>query len=48
MTTEGVGFTLDGEAFSGGPDNPFRGADGRMYVLTLTDGTLSAALVTAP
>ena len=45
MTTEAGGFTLNGEAFTGGPANPVEGEGGRMYVLTLTDGTWSAALV---
>ncbi len=43
MTTEAGGFTLNGEAFAGGADNPVEGEGGRMYVLTLTDGTWSAA-----
>ena len=48
-TTEAGGFTLEGEAFTGGAANPVRGADGRMYVLTLDlDGTWSAALVPNP
>ena len=43
MTTEAGGFTLNGEAFAGGADNPVEGEGGRMYVLTLADGTWSAA-----
>ena len=43
MTTEGGGFTLNSEAFAGGPANPVEGEGGRMYVLTLTDGSWSAA-----
>ena len=45
MTTEAGGYTLDGEAFTGGPDNPVEGTGGRIYVLTLADGTWSAAFV---
>ena len=45
MTTEAGGYTLDGEAFTGGPDNPVEGAGGRTYVLTLADGSWSAAFV---
>ena len=48
MTTEAGGFTLNSEAFTGGAANPVPGADGRMYVLTLADGTWSAALVPEP
>ena len=43
MTTEDGGFTLNGEAFAGGSDSPVEGEGGRMYVLTLADGTWSAA-----
>ena len=43
MTTEAGGFTLNGEAFAGGADNPVEGEGGRMYVLTLADGSWSAA-----
>ena len=43
MTTEAGGFTLNGEAFTGGADAPVEGEGGRMYVLTLADGTWSAA-----
>ena len=43
MTTEAGGFTLDGEAFTGGAESPVEGEGGRTYVLTLADGTWSAA-----
>ena len=43
MTAEGGGFTRDGEAFTGGADNPVEGEGGRMYVLTLAEGTWTAA-----
>ena len=43
MTTEAGGFTLNGEAFAGGADSPVEGEGGRRYVLTLADGTWSAA-----
>ena len=43
MTTEDGGFTLNGEAFAGGAENPVEGEGGRMYVLTLADGMWSAA-----
>ena len=43
MTTEDGGFTLDGEAFTGGAESPVEGEGGRTYVLTLADGTWSAA-----
>ena len=43
MTTEAGGFTLNGEAFTGGADSPVEGEGGRKYVLTLADGTWSAA-----
>ena len=42
MTTEAGGFTLNGEAFTGGADSPVEGEGGRTYVLTLADGTWSA------
>ena len=45
MTAEGGGFTLDGEAFTGGADNPVAGEGGRMYVLTLAEGTWTAAFL---
>lgn len=45
MTAEGGGFTLDGEAFTGGADNPVTGEGGRMYVLTLAEGTWTAAFL---
>ena len=47
MTTEDGGFTLNGEAFAGGSDSPVEGEGGRMYVLTLADGTWSAAFMPA-
>ena len=43
MTTEAGGYTLSGEAFAGGAENPVAGEGGRMYVLTLADGSWSAA-----
>ena len=43
MTTEAGGFTLNGEAFTGGTESPVEGEGGRMYVLTLADGTWTAA-----
>ena len=45
MITEDGDYTLDGEPFTGGADNPVEGAGGRTYVLTLADGTWSAAFV---
>ena len=45
MTTEAGGFTLNGEAFAGGADSPVEGEGGRRYVLTLADGTWSAAFL---
>ena len=45
MTTEAGGFTLNGEAFTGGADAPVEGEGGRMYVLTLADGSWSAAFL---
>ena len=42
MTTEAGGFTLNGEAFTGGAESPVEGEGGRTYVLTLADGTWSA------
>ena len=45
MITEDSDYTLDGEPFTGGPDNPVEGAGGRTYVLTLADGTWAAAFV---
>ena len=45
MTTEAGGFTLNGEAFEGGTDSPVEGEGGRRYVLTLADGTWSAAFL---
>ena len=42
MSTEAGDFTLDGEPFTGGADNPVEGEGGRMYVLTLVEGTWSA------
>ena len=48
MTTEGGGFTLNSEAFAGGTSNPVMGEGGRMYVLTLADGTWSAAFRPEP
>ena len=44
MTTEDDGFTLNGEAFEGGAENPVEGEGGRMYVLTRgEDGMWTAA-----
>ena len=43
MVTEAGDYTLDGEPFTGGADNPVEGDGGRTYVLTLADGTWSAA-----
>ena len=43
MTTADGGFTLDGEAFVGGAENPVEGEGGRRYVLTLAEGTWTAA-----
>lgn len=43
MTTEAGGFTLNGEAFTGGDESPVEGEGGRTYVLTLAEGTWSAA-----
>ena len=48
MTTEDGGFSLDDEVFTGGPDNPVEGEDGRHYVLTLANGTWSARLAPPP
>ncbi len=45
MTTEAGGFTLNGEAFEGGAENPVEGEGGRMYALTLADGAWTAAFV---
>lgn len=46
MTAEGGGFTLNGEAFTGGSDNPVTDEGGRIYVLTLAaDGSWSAAFL---
>ena len=45
MTTADGGFTLDGEAFVGGTENPVEGEGGRRYVLTLTEGTWTAAFL---
>ena len=45
MTTAEGGFTLDGEAFVGGSENPVEGEGGRRYVLTLADGTWTAAFL---
>ena len=38
-------FTLDGEAFAGGAENPVEGEGGRQYVLTLAEGTWTAAFL---
>ena len=43
MMTEDGDYTLDGEPFTGGADNPVEGEGGRTYVLTLADGTWSVA-----
>ena len=48
MTTEAGGFTFNGEAFEGGADNPVEGEGGRMFVLTLVDGTWTATYVSEP
>ena len=45
MTTADGGFTLDGEAFVGGAENPVEGEGGRRYVLTLADGSWTAAFL---
>ena len=45
MTTAEGGFTLDGEAFVGGTENPVEGEGGRQYVLTLADGSWTAAFL---
>ena len=45
MRTADGGFTLDGEAFVGGAENPVEGEGGRRYVLTLADGTWTAAFL---
>ena len=45
MTAADGGFTLDGEAFVGGTENPVEGEGGRRYVLTLADGTWTAAFL---
>ena len=45
MTTAEGGFTLDGEAFGGGAENPVEGEGGRQYVLTFADGTWTAAFL---
>ena len=45
MTTADGGFTLDGEAFVGGAENPVEGEGGRRYVLTLAEGTWTAAFL---
>ena len=45
MTTAEGGFTLEGEAFVGGAENPVEGEGGRQYVLTLADGTWTAAFL---
>ena len=45
MTTADGGFTLDGEAFVGGAENPVEGEGGRRYVLTLADGTWTATFL---
>ena len=45
MTTADGGFTLDGEAFVGGAENPVEGDGGRRYVLTLADGTWAAVFL---
>ena len=36
---------MDGEAFAGGAENPVEGEGGRQYVLTLADGTWTAAFL---
>ena len=45
MTTAEGGVTLDGEAFVGGAENPVEGEGRRRYVLTLADGTWTAAFL---
>ena len=45
MTTADGGFTLDGETFVGGAENPVEGKGGRRYVLTLADGTWTAVFL---
>ena len=45
MTTAEGGFTLDGEAFLGGAENPVEGEGRRRYVLTLADSTWTAAFL---
>ena len=45
MTAAAGGFTLDSEAFFGGAENPVEGEGGRRYVLTLADGTWTAAFL---
>ena len=45
MTTADGGFTLDGEAFVGGAENPVEGEGGRRYVLTLAEGTWTAVFL---
>ena len=45
MTTADGGSTLEGEAFVGGAENPVEGEGGRRYVLTLVDGTWTAAFL---
>ena len=45
VPTADGGFTLEGEAFVGGAENPVEGEGGRQYVLTLADGTWTAAFL---
>ena len=45
MRTAEGGFTLDGEAFVGGAENPVEGEGGRQYALTLAEGTWTAAFL---
>ena len=45
MTTADGGFTLGGEAFVGGAENPVEGEGGRRYVLTLAEGSWTAAFL---
>ena len=45
MTAADGGFTLDGEEFVGGAENPVDGEGGRRYVLTLTDGIWTAVFL---
>ena len=45
MTTADGGFTLDGEVFVGGAENPVEGEGGRTYVLTLAEGTWTAVFL---